>query len=909
MGFWEWLSGRNSLYKNDAAINNLYDELNSIKTGPIETARQDCRDAIKRLNSVKGMEYVGTIGEESFDSIYDEICSAVDIIKQQVEGKVADMDAYSNAKWYEKVGSTATMTLFKAGEGFLSVFESIGDGLVSVAGFVGGGLGAKGFQEGCAKIIQKSLSHDLFNFYYNSDFAKASAYTEDSGAASIVKIAGQTGAYLLLGGFASGAAGKLASSGSKLVQGAGKFLASTTRTNTSIAAVGGLGQGTETGLNAGLDYNTAFGKGAKQALVQGGTAYIFGRLGEKAQKSAATKSAQNDLAAAQKEASSAEAAVSKAKQGVTEAETALGKAEKGVADAQKTLEGATKARPGIETKLTKAQTRLGNLETAAKNNPRKFRTPGKQKQIADARNQVTSLQRDLNGIDTRIGEASKNLTAAQEGRTAAQKAVSVAKDGVYDARATLAEAKIDVTDANEAVKLAQNSKYQGYTDSLTKTGQKAGASVGAKGVKATIKDAAGSVKDGVKNLGQPLERNPLVQNQGTLAKVKDAGVAIYNNTGTVGRTAISGVGKVVSAPVQVTKEVVKGMAGAVAQQPNVAGKAAVVAVEAAGVATGTGFNYANAQARTAANNLNAVKPAIQSIGGTPTTVDITPSAKNTGNITGQSGNSGNTGNTGNTGNNGNTGGPGNNGNNYNNWNTTPPAQNPTPPTTTPTQPTNPVTPATPTTPIDPVIPTPPTDPTPPTTPTEPTTPENPGTTITNPDPTPTPPVRSDNGGSNSGVDHGGNYDNGTGNIWSGTTDNGEVTEPELPDGELPIEEPTDTELPGTEESVYTIPTDLSGVTTKKKSSSGSSVIPILGGLGAAAAVGVGAKIYMDNKKNNDNGEDDDYTDDFEFKDENNDNGDDLLADEWKEDDNDDTSLNFNDIVNDASEDNNDLGEI
>ena len=66
---------------------------------------------------------------------------------------------------------------------------------------------------------------------------------------------------------------------------------------------------------------------------------------------------------------------------------------------------------------------------------------------------------------------------------------------------------------------------------------------------------------------------------------------------------------------------------------------------------------------------------------------------------------------------------------------------------------------------------------------------------------------------------------------------------------------------------------------------------------------------MDNKKNNDNGEDDDYADDFEFKDENNDNGDDLLADEWKEDDNDDTSLNFNDIVNDASEDNNDLGEI
>lgn len=251
----------------------------------------------------------------------------------------------------------------------------------------------------------------------------------------------------------------------------------------------------------------------------------------------------------------------------------------------------------------------------------------------------------------------------------------------------------------------------------------------------------------------------------------------------------------------------------------------------------------------------------------------------------------------------------------------------TTPNTQPTFPTNPVspvepvipaepiTPVEPVTPPEPTIPTEPTNPTQPTTPTEPTIPENPGTTITNPEPTPTPPVRNDNGGSNSGIDHGGNYNNGENynngseNFWSGITDNGEVTEPELPDGELPIEEPTDTELPGTEESVYTIPTDLSGVTTKKKSGSGSSVIPVLGGLGAAAAVGVGAKIYMDNKKNNDNGEDDDYTDDFEFKDENNDNGDDLLADEWKEDDNDDTSLNFNDIVNDASEDNNDLGEI
>lgn len=245
-------------------------------------------------------------------------------------------------------------------------------------------------------------------------------------------------------------------------------------------------------------------------------------------------------------------------------------------------------------------------------------------------------------------------------------------------------------------------------------------------------------------------------------------------------------------------------------------------------------------------------------------------------------------------------------NNYNKFSnattqTNPGTTTPQPEPTPPTKPTNPQ--PEPTTPTEPVNPQPE-----PTTPTEPANPQ--------PEPTPTPPVKNDNGGSNSGIDHGGNwsnggnYNNGSENIWSGTTDNGEVTEPELPDGELPIDEPTDTELPGNEEeSIYTIPTNLSSAPTNKKTNSGSSVIPILGGLGAAAAVGVGAKIYMDNKKNNDNGEDDDYTDDFEFKDENNDNNNDLLADEWKEDNNDDASLNFNNIVNDASEDNNDLGEI
>ena len=86
-----------------------------------------------------------------------------------------------------------------------------------------------------------------------------------------------------------------------------------------------------------------------------------------------------------------------------------------------------------------------------------------------------------------------------------------------------------------------------------------------------------------------------------------------------------------------------------------------------------------------------------------------------------------------------------------------------------------------------------------------------------------------------------------------------------------------------EERVYTIPSNLSGVTETKKKSSGSGVLPVLGGLGAAAAVGVGAKMYLNNKKNNENGDDEEeeYLEDNEF--DNSENGD-LLADEWNGED-------------------------
>ena len=419
-------------------------------------------------------------------------------------------------------------------------------------------------------------------------------------------------------------------------------------------------------------------------------------------------------------------------------------------------------------------------------------------------------------------------------------------------------------------------KAGGYNDSITKAGQK----YGKQGLKQGLNSMKKDLFTGVKNIGAPLEAskgkelNALQETYNKVAKTK-GGRLVTASFDLAKKATLAGPNTVLN----VTKAAEKNIAGS---------KGAKFAAQVFGDATALHHEYGLERGSDKAIDRNIdVELAVQQGNDLEVPTDV---YQKKGEFVGNSGSQNNPGGT--------PTGPSSTGNTS--W-----GGGVTQPTTIVTEPITPPEIITPTEPTEPVTPTEPVIPT------EPTTPENPGTTITNPEPTPTPPVRNDNGGSNSGVDHGGNwsnggnYNNGSENFWSGITDNGEVTEPELPDGELPIEEPTDTELPGDEESVYTIPTDLSGVTTKKKSSSGSSVIPVLGGLGAAAAVGVGAKIYMDNKKNNDNGEDDDYADDFEFKDDNNN---DLLADEWKEDNN-DTSLNFNDIINEASEDNNDLGEI
>ena len=286
MGFVSWLTGRDEkeadVYANFEKVDLVVSEIQKIRTGEIEEARAVVNEAIKKLNNVNGLsQYVGSIDFAAFDALFDNISTAIEDISKQIQNKANDIKEYESAAWWEKAGSSFLMGGSKLGEGILSVFEDIGDGAVSIVGWIA--PKDSGLENACSNFVKKEWSHDAFNFYYESDIAKKSAFTEDSKLAGAIKISGAiTGTLAITAATAGAASGVgLASKGGKAAKAANILIGNTTRANTTAAVLMGMGSGTESGLRQGMSFDDAALSGAKQGAVQGAIAYGFGKLGEK----------------------------------------------------------------------------------------------------------------------------------------------------------------------------------------------------------------------------------------------------------------------------------------------------------------------------------------------------------------------------------------------------------------------------------------------------------------------------------------------------------------------------------------------------------------------------------------------------------------------------------------------------
>lgn len=327
--------------ENEEQVAEVIESLNKIATKGVSTAYGEIEAAVTALNNVKGLsEYVGTVNVSEIESIFTGeggITESIKALATAMQKSADSIKEYDSSEWYEKAGSTILMGLCKVGEGLLNIVEDLGDGALSLVGFVTNDWGGTG---GISKAINAEWSHDVFNGYYNSDLAKKSAFTEDSGLAGGIKIVSTTAGYIAIAAVTAGVGSGLAGS-----TGAGAtFASSTTIANTAVATMAGLGSGTETGLREGKGFYEAFAtNGLSQAAINGAVALAVGKYGEHLSKAKAIKVAKADVSAAKTAVSEADDAFSAAVKERAAASTRFSKAKEALETEFKTLSDKTSA--------------------------------------------------------------------------------------------------------------------------------------------------------------------------------------------------------------------------------------------------------------------------------------------------------------------------------------------------------------------------------------------------------------------------------------------------------------------------------------------------------------------------------------------------------------------------------------
>jgi len=829
-GFW---TGHSSLYKDSAKVEYVKGQVSEIQSS-VATARADAQAALKALNAT--LANTGFQVEASaLDGVYDWLDTSLGTLNQQIDAKAQGADEYAkqSAEHPFLTGlATGGMILTSVGEGFVSAFEDVGDGVATItAGWGSMATDAIGLTHGAnekvSEFIERDLSHEAFHAVREATgINQFSAITEDSGLAGLAKTAGVAGGYLTMGGWLSGVGEGLTTvgNGGKLLQGSAKLLSSSTRANTIVAALGGYGSGMENELKTGKDFLGAQGGALKQAAIQGGTAYAMGKFGEKIQKNAAVKDAQ----------------------------AAVDKADDAVAQAQKAVDKADDAFKGAETSYKMAEADLENAGVSA----------------------------------------TDDLYQAYE---AAGRDVEFAKTDLAAAKTGLDEAKTAATNAADdlaKVKGQKLSDFQGYNDPVSKQaresgkvfGERLGNNIGenavtGEGLKGFLKNTANTTKAVAKTDYETAKEGL----KDAFTKTAEDGTRKFAPTKLV-TTPVKAVADVtVKQPLSLAKDAASGMSHSAPT---------VFVRDLTGAAAGTAVTYHN----TNATQQHQARLTVEEKAGkikdqTPITDtegddkgyrrppknngdgkaddqfkddDGDKKGDDKGDDKGQdpgptpSGPSGPGGSTG-------GGDSGGGGGHYRKTDDTP-TKTPdtkTPDTKTPDyktpDTTNPDT-------------TNPNTTNPDTTNPNTTNPDNttPGTNTTpgnNTTPTPNAVVNNPGSSNNGGgtVHTGGGY-TGDGNY---TATNPAGTDPNS-DGATGIDD-IDGLLDGTDDSIddiikkgsnYTkIPSSSSAINSK--SSGGSAVIPIAAGLTAAAAAGIGAKAYLDRKNNNDVGEDDFYGDEWD----------------------------------------------
>ncbi len=472
---------------NEDAAKDASNELRKIAE-KVDTDLKSVTSAIETLNKLIANMDV-KISPTEIEGVFKETSRAIGAIADKLDEKVTITEKYKTYSIGEHVLATTGMAGAKVLEGILSVGEELGDGAMALAGWVAPKGSA--LEKKCTKMIKANWSHDAFNGFYESELAKASAFTEDSFLAGAFKFVGKTATYLAAGGALAGlgtgvesgvgsAASWLAGRGNGIASAIGTGLgaansaigtglsylgSATTLGATVVGGLAGMGVGTEAGLREGKTLDQAASSdGAKSALIGGGLAFAGGKIHEFAQMKAAPGKAAEALKDAESAVNSASDKVDDVANSLKEAESKLAKYEE-VKDAYDDL---VDARPeGFWEHLAEGKDRLIGKVT------------GKTSDAALAKENL------INAIDDATPDkviTEKNykeaLTAIMKDHSKAQNEVTKYFNDLAEATTKLDDAKAAAQTAADALDKAKNVKwynaggsYEGYTDAITNIGK------------------------------------------------------------------------------------------------------------------------------------------------------------------------------------------------------------------------------------------------------------------------------------------------------------------------------------------------------------------------------------------------------------------------------------------------------
>ena len=269
------------VYDSDK-VNETLSQLTTAK-GKLSSTSSEFSSALSEIvTASKGYLEIDT---STLPAIPDSVETSIEELSKMIADKQEEIEDYNNSPRWEKLFASISMGATKFLEGIGTAGEQLVDAGATIVGWGAGAIdifAGTNYQDGVADFIEKDHVGDFFADQYENGALKwvndKSWFSHTSTAANVFKGVGVATGYVGVA-FLTGGAGAAATGGSFAAGGSAAM--GSLGVNATIAGLGGLGSGTQSGLQQGMTFGDASFQGVKQGAIQAGTVFVAGKVAQK----------------------------------------------------------------------------------------------------------------------------------------------------------------------------------------------------------------------------------------------------------------------------------------------------------------------------------------------------------------------------------------------------------------------------------------------------------------------------------------------------------------------------------------------------------------------------------------------------------------------------------------------------